>query len=248
MSDQPVDVWRNDKYTDYSHDVDEDDQGIAWVSGRGGIRGYATSGRHRDPYQNRWRRATPFEPILVAGGGVAGTAQPDDADAQLRPSDGRLGARRRRQEGQRDGRHRGGVPGPARESGRIVLSDLTDSWGGEPASHSSLTAPYRMKALDTFHPILDTDEEAPTGARLLGALLRDRGLDARRGVVRPGPAAARHQRRPRRAPGRLLPRDGHRPTTNPDVELLGHGVPDRSPQGRPALPVRHEPRRSRCCA
>ena len=53
VSDQPVDVWRNDKYTDYSHDVDEDDQGIAWVSGRGGIRGYATSGRHRDPYLNR---------------------------------------------------------------------------------------------------------------------------------------------------------------------------------------------------
>ena len=53
VSDQPVDLWRNDGYTDYSHDVDEDEQGIAWVSGRGGIRGYATTGYHRDPYQNR---------------------------------------------------------------------------------------------------------------------------------------------------------------------------------------------------
>ena len=44
VSDQPVDIWRNDGYTDYSHDVDEDDEGIAWVSGRGGIRGYATDG------------------------------------------------------------------------------------------------------------------------------------------------------------------------------------------------------------
>ena len=45
VSDLPVDIWRNDGYTDYSHDVDVDDEGIAWVSGRGGIRGYATSGR-----------------------------------------------------------------------------------------------------------------------------------------------------------------------------------------------------------
>jgi hypothetical protein len=70
VSDEPIDLWRNDQYTDYSHDVDEDEQGIAWVAGRGGIRGYATSGRHRDPYQNRFRRATPFDPVLVAGGGI----------------------------------------------------------------------------------------------------------------------------------------------------------------------------------
>ncbi len=70
VSDEPIDLWRNDGYTDYSHDVDEDAQGIAWVSGRGGIRGYATRGRHRDPYTNRIRRATPLDPVLVAGGGV----------------------------------------------------------------------------------------------------------------------------------------------------------------------------------
>ena len=29
----------------------------------------------------------------------------------------------------------------------------------------------------------------------------------------------------------------------PVLELVGHGVPHRSPQGRPRLPVRHEPRR-----
>ena len=109
VSDEPVDLWRNDGYTDYSHDVDEDDQGIAWVSGRGGIRGYATSGRHRDPYQNRVRRATPFDPILVAGGGVAGTAQPVMLMHNSgRPTDGSVQAAGD-QEGQRPGRHRGGL-------------------------------------------------------------------------------------------------------------------------------------------
>ena len=169
VSDQPVDIWRNDKYTDYSHDVDEDERGIAWVSGRGGIRGYATSGRHRDPYQNRWRKATPFEPILVAGGGVSwddpgvtddkGTARPVMfMHNSGRPTDGAV-----RASGVKKGNVLVGTEEEFQdcsESGRIVLSDLTDSWGGEPASQSSRTAPYRMKTLDTFHPNLDTGEGA----------------------------------------------------------------------------------------
>ena len=164
VSDMPVDIWRNDGYTDYSHDVDEDEKGIAWVSGRGGIRGYATDGRHRDPYLNRWRKATPFEPVLVAGGGVGGTAQPVMLMHNSgRPTDGSVRA---------SGIKRGNVlvgteedfTRPCEQSGKIVLSDLTDSWGGEPASRSSLTAPYRMAALDTFHPFLDTPETANAAA------------------------------------------------------------------------------------
>jgi hypothetical protein len=160
VSDEPIDLWRNDGYTDYSHDVDEDEQGIAWVSGRGGIRGYATKGWHRDPYQNRWRRATPFDPILVAGGGVAGTSQPTMfMHNSGRPTDGSVQA-----EGVEQGNVLVGTEEEFQDcskSGRIMFSDLTDSWGGEPAQRSTLTAPYRMKALDSFHPILDTDEEAP---------------------------------------------------------------------------------------
>ena len=160
VSDLAVDIWRNDGYTDYSHDVDEDEEGIAWVSGRGGIRGYATDGYHRDPYMNRYRKATPFEPVLVAGGGVAGTAQPVMLMHNSgRPTDGSVRA---------SGVKRGNVlvgteeefTRPCEQSGKIVLSELTDSWGGEPASKSSLTAPYRMKALDTFHPFIDTAETA----------------------------------------------------------------------------------------
>jgi hypothetical protein len=160
VSDQPIDLWRNDGYTDYSHDVDEDAQGIAWISGRGGIRGYATSGVHRDPYQNRTRRATPFDPILVAGGGVGGTAQPAMfMHNSGRPTDGSV-----RAEGVKKGNVLVGTEEdfttPCEASGKIVLSDITDSLGGEPASKSTLENPYRMKPLDTFHPFVDTPETA----------------------------------------------------------------------------------------
>lgn len=171
VSDQPIDLWRNDGYTDYSHDVDEDERGIAWVAGRGGIRGYATKGRHRDPYQNRVRRATPLDPILVAGGGLQWDAPParqgDDGVAQAtdfmhnsgRPIDGSVRA---------SGVKRGNIligteedfTTPCEQSGRIVAADLTDSLGGEPAENSTRAKPYRMKALDSFHPFLDTPETA----------------------------------------------------------------------------------------
>jgi hypothetical protein len=41
-----------------------------------------------------------------------------------------------------------------------VLSDLTDSWGGEGSANSTLDHPYRMQALDSFHPFVDTPETA----------------------------------------------------------------------------------------
>jgi hypothetical protein len=175
VSDEPVDLYRNDGYTDYSHDVDEDERGIAWVAGRGGIRGYATKGRHRDPYQNRWREASPFDPILVAGGGLEWDEPPIRADdgndglAQAtdfmhnsgRPTDGSV-----RASGVKPGNILIGTeedffpPNNCKNQGRIVAVDLTDSWGGEPAQNSTRTKPYRMNALDSFHPQLDTSETA----------------------------------------------------------------------------------------
>ena len=50
---EPVDLFRRDGVTAYSHDVQVDDAGIAWVSGDGGTRGYWTDGRHFDPLQGR---------------------------------------------------------------------------------------------------------------------------------------------------------------------------------------------------
>jgi hypothetical protein len=174
VSDLPVDLYRNDGYTDYSHDVDEDERGIAWVAGRGGIRGYATSGKHRDPYLNRVRRATPFEPILVAGGGLEWDEPPDNVNNPDDPNDGvseatdfmhnsgRPTDRWVKASGVRTGNVLIGTEEdfttPCQESGRIVAVDITDSLGGEPAQNSTRTRPYRMNALDSFHPFLDTPE------------------------------------------------------------------------------------------
>ncbi|WP_285695860.1 hypothetical protein [Actinomadura sp. NBRC 104412] len=66
----PIDTGRNDGVTDYSHDIQVDSAGIAWSSGRGGVRGYRTSGRHYDPVKKRYRVATPWNPIPYAGGGI----------------------------------------------------------------------------------------------------------------------------------------------------------------------------------
>ncbi len=156
---KPIDLWRNDGATDYSHDVQVDADGIAWVSGRGGILGYATSGRHRDPYTDRIEVAKPWKPVLVAGGGVGGVNQPqtDFMHNSARPLDGSTTA---------SGVDPGNVlvgteedfTTPCDKSGRIVLSDITDSLGGEPAVNSTPASPYRMTALDTFHPAQDTGE------------------------------------------------------------------------------------------
>lgn len=162
VHEKPIDLWRNDGATDYSHDVNVDDRGIAWVSGRGGIRGYATSGKHRDPYTDRVRPAKPWDPVLVAGGGVGGTNQPVMfMHNSERPTDGTVTA---------SGVKAGDVligteedfTEPCEKSGRIVLSDLTDSHGGEGAANSTPAAPYRMKALDTFHPAQDAKETTGT--------------------------------------------------------------------------------------
>ena len=134
VSDQPIDLWRNDGYTDYSHDVDEDDKGIAWISGRGGIRGYATKGKLPRPVPEPRARGDPVRPDPRGRRRRRGDGPAGDVHAQLRPPDRRRGPRHRRQEGQhprsaprRTSRRR------ATPAGRIVASDLTDSWGGEPA-------------------------------------------------------------------------------------------------------------------
>jgi hypothetical protein len=66
----PIELARNDGKTDYVHDVQVDAQGVAWASGRGGVRGYWTDGFHRDPLTGKFRKATAFNPVPYAGGGI----------------------------------------------------------------------------------------------------------------------------------------------------------------------------------
>lgn len=92
----PVDTGRNDGVTDYAHDVQVDNEGIAWVSGRGGVRGYWTKGRHWDPLLEDHRVARAWDPIPYAGGGgpVAWKATgPAVVHNSERPVDGMPGER-----------------------------------------------------------------------------------------------------------------------------------------------------------
>jgi hypothetical protein len=163
----PIDLGRHDGFTDYSHDVDVDGHGFAWVSGRGGLLGYATRGTWRDPKTDAWRKATPWDPVLVAGGGLpggdAGIAQPatDFIHNAARPTGNKVRA--------------AGVPEdhialmteedftePCDQGGRIVAADITSSLGGEGATNSTPDHPFRMTALDSFHPARNaTDSSAP---------------------------------------------------------------------------------------
>jgi hypothetical protein len=67
----PIDLGRNDGKTDYAHDVQMDAAGVAWVSGRGGLRGYWPTGLRYDPVQRRVRLAKPWDPVPFAGGGIS---------------------------------------------------------------------------------------------------------------------------------------------------------------------------------
>ena len=66
----PIDTGRSDGVTTYSHDVQVDAMGIAWVSGDGGVRGYWVTGRHRDPVSGKLKTATGCDPVPYAGGGT----------------------------------------------------------------------------------------------------------------------------------------------------------------------------------
>src|SRR5215207_683362 len=162
---KPIDLGRNDGLTDYSHDVDVDENGIAWVSGRGGLTGYATRGRWRDPKTDKVRPAKPWRPVLVAGGGIpggdAGVAQPetDFIHNSHRPPAGDVSA-----SGVADGNvvlmTEEDFTTPCDQGGRIVAADITSSLGGEGATNSTPEDPFRMTALDSFHPTRNASDSA----------------------------------------------------------------------------------------
>src|SRR3954451_18309373 len=57
-----IDEHRNDGKTDYTHDVQVDKDGIAWISGSGGVRGYWVTGTHRNAQTGKLQKATGCDP------------------------------------------------------------------------------------------------------------------------------------------------------------------------------------------
>jgi hypothetical protein len=73
---EPIDTGHNDGATDYVHDVQVDAEGVAWVSGQGGVRGYWTSGQHLNPVSGKVEAATGCKPIPYGGSGTPESATP----------------------------------------------------------------------------------------------------------------------------------------------------------------------------
>jgi hypothetical protein len=156
---KPVDLFRLDGVTAYSHDVQVDDAGIAWVSGDGGIRGYWTTGRHRNPLTGKRRRATPLNPIPYAGGGMPRSVTDKDTGGFMHNSWRPIG----KNAPKGDKRYRRGRLllateedfGPAAQGcskrGQFSIASLRGSFGGQ-AWRSTPAAPFRLKVVGKWNP------------------------------------------------------------------------------------------------
>lgn len=178
----PIDLERNDGITDYAHDVQVDEQGIAWVSGAGGVRGYWTEGEHLNPLTERAETATACSPIPAAGGGSPTEATPSrfmhnswrnvnatipGEDDPETPDDETLGQVLYATEEN--------LSSNCNTSGRFATYDLRGSWNGEGWKDIGETK-FRMRALDTWTPRKDDGafEDGATGCAS-AHYLADRG-------------------------------------------------------------------------
>ena len=155
----PVDLFRRDGFTAYSHDVQVDDAGIAWVSGDGGTRGYHTSGVHWDSFDQRIRRATPLDPIPYGGGGLPEKYVGDTTGGFEHNAWRPVG--RKAPDG--DSRYRRGELllateedfGPAEDGcknrGQFTISSLKGSYDGQ-AWRSRPGNPFRLEVVGSWNP------------------------------------------------------------------------------------------------
>ena len=144
----PIDLGRNDGVTDYAHDVQVDARGIAWVSGAGGVRGYWTEGKHRNPVTGRVETADGCKPIPYAGGGTPEEATPSrfmhNSWRNLTASvDGRKGDVLYATEE--------ALKSSCESSGRFATYDLKGTYNGEGFKNTARTK-QRMRFLDTWTP------------------------------------------------------------------------------------------------
>ena len=156
---EPVDLFRRDGVTAYSHDVQVDALGIAWVSGDGGTRGYWTEGSHFDPVEGRERVATPLQPIPYAGGGLKRVVTGDDTGGFEHNAQRPIG----RSAPRGDARYRRGELllateedfGPPEEGcrnrGQFTIASLEGSFGGQ-AWRSTPENPFRLKTVGSWSP------------------------------------------------------------------------------------------------
>lgn len=155
---EPVDLARNDGRTDYAHDVQVDDMGIAWVSGRGGVRGYHTKGLHYDPTLGAARVATAWNPVPYAGGGFEETVAPTRTSSRFmhnawRPIGGdapdpSYGNLIYATEEEFAG---GSFPNGCANDGPLFISSLDGSYDGQ-AWRSTPTEKFRLRTVATWHP------------------------------------------------------------------------------------------------
>ena len=149
----PIDTRRNDGETDYAHDVQVDSAGVAWVSGAGGVRGYWTEGRHRNPLSGRIERATGCRPIPYAGSGTPESATPSrfmhNSFRDPGPARRRLPAgltRRRVLYATEEN-----ITPDCSQSGRFTTYDLRGTFRGQGFRNTARTH-HRMRVLDTWTP------------------------------------------------------------------------------------------------
>jgi hypothetical protein len=166
----PVDLFRRDGATAYSHDVQVDDAGIAWVSGDGGTRGYWTKGRHFDPLEGERRQATPLEPIPYGGGGLPASVTGDQTGGFEHNAWRPVG----RDAPDGDSRYRRGELllateedfGPANEAcanrGQFSIASLEGSFNGE-AWRSTPANPFRLDVVGTWNPAGKEGSRDPAG-------------------------------------------------------------------------------------
>lgn len=159
----PVDLHRNDGVTDYVHDVQVDDSGVAWASGRGGLRGYWTKGRHFDPVTKTSRVATASDPVPYAGGKFV--QQPDVG------SPGGSFAHNSERPMRSLGGHEAGdlalvtienFSDSCQTDGRLLLVSIGDSKDGQGWS-STPENPYRLPIVGEFGAWGQEGSDASTG-------------------------------------------------------------------------------------
>lgn len=139
---KPIDLGRNDGVTDYAHDVQVDSQGIAWVSGRGGVRGYWTTGRHKNPLTRKVETADGCNPIPYGGGGTEIGRDGPLMHNSLRRGNVIIGTEEN-------------VTSNCETAGLAATFDLTGTFTG-----AGWKKGHRMKTLDTWSPY---DMEGSTG-------------------------------------------------------------------------------------